>query len=243
LNSGERLYVYFFYQDLNNWYRLAVEGQTARFEKKIAGGAIQVITSGNIESEAIGSGSQMQPWIIEVSDKGTMRFLNYKLKESRVQAECQEILNVTNEVFAFDDGKIALGGDARTPLWQNFYFDAAYTGGENPINTTPPATPTGVDATAGNRQVRLSWNSGSRATSYSVYRGVTPDGQDPEPIAAGITATDYIDAELSNGRAYYYKLKAVNEYGSSGYSREVSSVPRDDSGLTLNFANDSFETP
>jgi hypothetical protein len=243
LNNGERFYVYFFYQDINNWYRLAVEGQTARFEKKIAGGAVQVITSGNIESEEIGSGSQMQPWIIEVSDKGTMSFFNYKLKESRVQTECQEILNVTNEVFAFNSGKIALGGDARTPLWQNFYFDAAYTGGNRPVNETPPAIPTGLEATAGNGQIRLSWTSGSRVTSYSVYRGMTSNGQDPEPIAAGLTSTNYIDTGLSNGTACYYKVRAVNEYGSSGDSKEAVAIPRDDSGLILNFANDSFEIP
>lgn len=122
LGHGGTFYVYFFYQDTNNWYRLSVADSEAKFEKKV-GGTVQQIASGNINSETIGSGSQLQPWIIEVSENGTMKYYNYALLSSRVQAARQEILTVTGEDYAFAGGKIGLGGDSRTPVWQNFYFE------------------------------------------------------------------------------------------------------------------------
>ena len=40
-------------------------------------------------------------------------------------------------------------------------------------NGTPPATPTGLAATAGNSDVILNWSTASLATSYSVYRSTS----------------------------------------------------------------------
>ncbi|HTZ84287.1 MAG TPA: glycoside hydrolase family 44 protein [Candidatus Acidoferrales bacterium] len=87
----------------------------------------------------------------------------------------------------------------------------------------PPATPTGVSATAGNQQVSLTWTASATATSYHVKRGTTTGG--PYTTVGSPTTTSYTDSRLTNGTAYYYVVSAVNSNGESGNSSEVSSTP------------------
>ncbi len=78
-----------------------------------------------------------------------------------------------------------------------------------------PAAPTGLQATAGNRQATLAWTASSGATSYNVYRGKTPGGESATAIATGITTTSFTNTGLTNGKTYYYKVTAVNAAGKS----------------------------
>ncbi len=91
--------------------------------------------------------------------------------------------------------------------------------------STPPAAPTGLTATAGNTQISLAWTASSGASTYNVYRGTTAGGESTTPIATGITSTTYVNTGLTNGTTYYYKVKAVNSAGTSGYSNEASATP------------------
>jgi kumamolisin len=93
------------------------------------------------------------------------------------------------------------------------------------VSTTPPATPTGVTAVAGDRQVTVSWTASSGATSYNVYRGTSAGGEGTTPIATGVIATTYTDSAVTNGVTYYYKVSATNSVGSSNLSSEVSAMP------------------
>ena len=100
----------------------------------------------------------------------------------------------------------------------------------NEASATPsagsvPATPTGLAATAGNTQVALTWTAASGATSYNVYRGTTAGGESTTAVATGVTSTSYTNTGLTNGTTYYYKVKAVNTVGTSGYSNEASAQP------------------
>ncbi len=88
----------------------------------------------------------------------------------------------------------------------------------------PPATPTGLAATAGNASVSLSWTASSGATSYNIYRGTTSGGEATTPIAS-TASTNYTDTGLTNGTKYYYKVAAVNGGGTSAQSSEVSATP------------------
>lgn len=100
---------------------------------------------------------------------------------------------------------------------------------------SPPAAPSGLTATAGNGQVSLGWTASSGATSYNVLRSTTT-GSGYASIAS-VSATSYVDAGLTNGTAYYYVVQAVNSYGTSGNSTQVSATPGT-SGSTLTI--DSF---
>ena len=94
-----------------------------------------------------------------------------------------------------------------------------------PVNNTPPSTPGGVSARAGNAQVSLSWNAGAGATSYNVFRSTSTGGESTTPVASGIAATSFTDTGLANGTTYFYKVAALNSFGASAQSTEVSATP------------------
>ncbi len=88
-----------------------------------------------------------------------------------------------------------------------------------------PGVPTGLAATAGNGQVSLTWSASSGATSYSVYRSTTSNGEGMAALDAGLTTPSFTDTGLTNGTAYFYKVAAVNTSGVSAQSTEVSATP------------------
>src|SRR6202041_2383127 len=89
---------------------------------------------------------------------------------------------------------------------------------------SPPPTPTGLAAIAGNASVILSWTAGSGATSYNIYRGTTSGGEGTTPVGTS-TSTGFTDTGLTNGTTYYYKVSATNSAGTSAQSSEVSATP------------------
>ncbi|MGA7914282.1 MAG: glycoside hydrolase family 44 protein, partial [Candidatus Acidiferrales bacterium] len=89
---------------------------------------------------------------------------------------------------------------------------------------TPPATPTGLQATGGNAQVSLTWNASTGATSYHVKRSTTTGGPFNSTLASP-AATNYTDTSVTNGTAYYYVISAVNATGESANSAQVSATP------------------
>jgi Glycoside hydrolase family 44/Fibronectin type III domain len=88
---------------------------------------------------------------------------------------------------------------------------------------TPPATPTGLQATAGSAQVSLTWTASATASSYHVKRSITSGGPYTQ-VAAPTTASD-TDTGLTNGTTYYYVVSALNAAGESANSSEVSAQP------------------
>ncbi len=88
-----------------------------------------------------------------------------------------------------------------------------------------PTTPNGLNADPGNGRMILTWNAALNAASYDIYRGVTAGGESASPIATGIAGTTWTNTGLTNGTAYYYKIKAVNPQGASGFSNEDSATP------------------
>jgi fibronectin type 3 domain-containing protein len=90
-------------------------------------------------------------------------------------------------------------------------------------STNPPPAPTNVTATAGNGQVRLSWNASSGATSDNVKRSTTSGG--PYTTIASPTTTSYTDTGVTNGTTYFYVVSAVNTAGESANSSQVSATP------------------
>jgi fibronectin type 3 domain-containing protein len=89
----------------------------------------------------------------------------------------------------------------------------------------PPAAPTGVTATAGHGEVSISWDPVAGATSYNIYwstlTGVTKTTGDR---LANVTSPRAV-AGLANGTPYYFVVTAVNAYGESAESGEVTATP------------------
>ena len=89
--------------------------------------------------------------------------------------------------------------------------------------TPPPSAPTGLTATAGVEQVRLTWQPGSYATSYNVQR-VPASGGTYSNIAT-VLGPLYVDTDLPGGTRYYYEVRAVNAAGQSANSAPASAMP------------------
>ena len=88
-----------------------------------------------------------------------------------------------------------------------------------------PDQPTGLEATASNGQVVLTWDDpdDDSITGYVILQrlpGVDPEGQFDELVAnTGTAATTYTDDTVSPETRYTYRIKAINEYGVSERSR------------------------
>ncbi|MBS1851333.1 MAG: hypothetical protein JST79_10505 [Acidobacteria bacterium] len=81
---------------------------------------------------------------------------------------------------------------------------------------------TGLD---GGHSVWLSWNAGSDATGYYVYRAATSGGPYTK-IAGPLSVPAYTDLAVNPQQTWYYVVTAFNSAGESGYSNQVAaSVP------------------
>jgi hypothetical protein len=88
---------------------------------------------------------------------------------------------------------------------------------------TPPAAPTGLQATGGNAQVSLTWTASTGATSYHVKRSTT-SGSGYAQISAP-TAANYTDTIVTNGTTYFYVVSALNAVGESANSAQATATP------------------
>ncbi|WP_139173540.1 fibronectin type III domain-containing protein [Geodermatophilus telluris] len=78
-----------------------------------------------------------------------------------------------------------------------------------PTDLTPPATPTGLVATAGDGSVELRWDAAAEpdVDRYVVHR----DGVE----VARVAATGWTDTGLVNGTTYAYRVQAVDGHGNA----------------------------
>jgi fibronectin type 3 domain-containing protein len=95
------------------------------------------------------------------------------------------------------------------------------------VNATPvpvaPFTPTGLTVTASNAQVLLNWPATPGATSYNIKNSTTNGG--PYTTITNVTATSFIDTNVTNGTTYYYVISALNTYGESTNSSQAVATP------------------
>jgi subtilisin family serine protease/subtilase family serine protease len=89
----------------------------------------------------------------------------------------------------------------------------------------PPATPSGVTALGGDRQVRLNWSEAAGASTYRVKRSATSGGP-YTVVISNLKARQFTDTGLVNGTTYYYVVSGVNVLGEGAPSTEVSATPQ-----------------
>jgi hypothetical protein len=119
-----------------------------------------------------------------------------------------------------------------------------------PGDTTPPAAPTGLAATAGDGTVALDWDThldpDNDLDGYMVYRSTVSGGLydtvlTPSPIAA----INFDDTSVVNGVPYYYVVTAVDDSGNeSDDSNEASATPSGPVGpaVSMHVENISLST-
>ena len=148
-----------------------------------------------------------------------------------------QIAQVGTNVNAFSDS---------TLLANTIYFyriRAFNTGGHSAYGAeanaktlpNPPAAPSSLTVTAVSlSQINLTWtdNSGNES-GFRVERKIGATGVYTVITATSANAISYLDKGLSTSSPYFYRVRAFNAGGNSGYSNEVKGVtlPRGPGGL------------
>ena len=94
--------------------------------------------------------------------------------------------------------------------------------------TNVPPAPSGLVAATGTASVILTWtNAPLNPTTYTVKRSQTNGG--PYSIVAtnittGVTATTFTDNSVTSGGTYFYVVSAVNAFGESANSTQVTTA-------------------
>jgi len=91
-----------------------------------------------------------------------------------------------------------------------------------------PGPPTALAAQGGDGFVLLTWEppeeeGGSPILNYLVYRGTNLDLM--SNLGAIGNITNYNDNSVENGVTYYYRVRAINEYGEGNLSEAVPVTP------------------
>lgn len=91
-----------------------------------------------------------------------------------------------------------------------------------------PAVPEDLTATsAGLQQINLSWAyNGEAVAEFEIYRGESPTG--PFTVINRVSTLAYEDKGLTPGKTYYYRIRAVNEGGSSAFTPVVNATTESD---------------
>ncbi|HLP78566.1 MAG TPA: LamG-like jellyroll fold domain-containing protein, partial [Candidatus Paceibacterota bacterium] len=109
---------------------------------------------------------------------------------------------------------------------------------------TPPAAPTGLSATIGDRAVNLDWadNGESDFASYTVYRS-TVSGSGYSVIASGLTASAFTDTTVANGATYFYVVTAVDTSGGeSARSNWIAATPQRVPGVRYGMEGNTLDS-
>jgi hypothetical protein len=98
------------------------------------------------------------------------------------------------------------------------------------------AAPTGLAATlTSNGQVQLSWTASVNATSYNVKQAAVSGGT--YTTSTNVTGLAYTNTGLVNGTLYYFVVSAVNSFGESTNSAQVSARPVSTASPQITFGN------
>ncbi len=194
LDNQGTFYVYFLYQDPENWYRLVYDNnhgkQAFRFEKRIQGATTTVGSPRTLAQtlpaqlsehflHGIGGGSRLRAWKIQVAP-GSLTFTTaeHALKDDDtplnggVRVESRITLTVA-ETLSLDRGLIGLGASQQSPLWENVRFTTSGTAGLAPAIAASPRNATVIDGRPAAFSVAAS---GSGRLNYQWKRGTTPVG-------------------------------------------------------------------
>ncbi len=101
-------------------------------------------------------------------------------------------------------------------------FDSNYSNVAQVTTPGPPDPPSALQAnTQSKTAIEIDWNDGSPdASNYRLERSANnaSNFQFVTNIAPGVE--EYLDANLNSNTTYYYRIKANNEYGDSGFSNQ-----------------------
>ena len=121
---------------------------------------------------------------------------------------------------------VAVGGqwpgnpDGTTVFPQQMLVDYVHV--YNYVVSSIPDPPTGLSVTPGGTQVLLNWSPSNGATNYNVKFSTTNGG--PYITIGSTASTGFTNTGLANDTTYYYVVSAVNSFGESSNSVQISAT-------------------
>jgi hypothetical protein len=195
------------------------------------------IHTGDAESDAYGSTTFMLFWFL--SDGGSVHDYSGTLLASNLDNQWFQ-LNVDHNLVTRNINVWI----NRTLVWTqqdngagDFYFkDGVYEQSHGPTlqmdtwltnelmwvssGTNPPAAPDDLAAAPGTTRIALTWSASVNATNYNLKRSLTNGGLYAR--LAGTSGTNYTDTAVAGGTAYFYVVSALDQFGESANSVQVS---------------------
>ena len=117
------------------------------------------------------------------------------------------------------------------------FLSSCFLGSNSSSSKSPdlrPKAPTGLTATSGDRQVKLSWQAVSSINErvtirYEYQQSLTRDRFDNiwVPIPGGERTREVIVSDLTDGTTYFFRVRAVNIEGAGEPSTEVGTLAYD----------------
>ncbi len=199
----------------------------------------------SLKAEAY-DGSIVIKWEAPASDGGSP-VKGYSVFRSNGD-DWKEVHQVLENIHSFTDRSVENGRTYRYRV--NAWNIAGTSPYSNEVDATPlgcPSAPSGITGKGGDGFATISWvrpyDGGAGITTYSVQRRELTGGYVPY---AKVTESklEFNDTEVTNGIKYYYRVSAINQIGSSGFSDEIAITPAGLSdpptGLVLNWRSSSI---
>ena len=159
-----------------------------------------------------GTAGGYHAWNIVRMDNGKYYCLDATWDEG--QTNYRYFLKGTTE---FGQDHTVITDENNTYFWNQYPVSATDFDPNAPL---PPAAPTVTMTYSDSGKPQLTWNAVSGATSYRVFRSESRGTG--YSLLGTTTATSYTNTGAAVGKTYYYRVKAVNSVGTSGYSNIVS---------------------
>ena len=159
-----------------------------------------------------GTAGGYHAWNIVRMDNGKYYCLDATWDEG--QTNYSYFLKGTTE---FGQDHTVMTDENNTYFWNQYPVSATDFDPNAPL---PPAAPTVTMTYSDSGKPKLTWNAVSGATSYRVFRSESRGTG--YSLLGTTTATSYTNTGAAVGKTYYYRVKAVNSVGTSGYSNIVS---------------------
>jgi hypothetical protein len=123
-------------------------------------------------------------------------------------------------------------------------IDQGYLSTSPQSSGSPPPAPTATGGTnATTSSFAANWTGSSGATGYSVDLSTSSGFSSLIYNGLSVSGTSYTFTGLSSGQTYYYRVRATNSYGASGYSNTSSGTTTSSSsgsgGLTAQYYQDT----
>ncbi|MEZ5583048.1 MAG: fibronectin type III domain-containing protein [Candidatus Competibacteraceae bacterium] len=99
---------------------------------------------------------------------------------------------------------------------------------EPPTEPETPTAPANVNASDGTfpDRINISWSAVTNATSYELYR--SNSSSDNGSLRTTVSSTSFDDTSVSPGITYWYRVKACNNAGCSGFSSANSGFAQEE---------------